>query len=325
MAHDVTAVTDPGQLITFIPHLFGYYPIDSIVVLALDDDRIDFGLRTDCPAEPGLYPLAAVTLADQIGMREGARAVAVVVATPTDDHVLARQLRTKFTEAGVPLRLFGVPAIIHGARWFDYDDAEHHGHLPDPTTSVFAVRAVAKGLVTLPSREALEAQLAPDPENVLARRAALLHTLHHDQPQETEPTPGDQVDWIRHHYLDRIAGGDETFTDTDIVQVGHALSRLDVRDECLSLLFGPHAAAAEKLWVILTRQCPPPACAEAATLLAFSAYLRGDGTLAAIAIARALTVHPEHRLACLLRDALDRGLRPAQLHDLITSSTDDIV
>nr|BFE51219.1 hypothetical protein GCM10017745_46460 [Saccharothrix mutabilis subsp. capreolus] len=208
--------------------------------------------------------------------------------------------------------------IAPRARWFHYDDADHHGHLPDPTTSVLAARAVAAGLVTLPSREALEAQLAPDPDDVLARRAELLHNLQHDHETErTEPTAREQVEWIRRNYVHRIADGDTSFSDTDIVRISHALTRPDVRDECLSLLSGPHPTAAETLWTILTRQCPPPACTEAAALLAISAYSRGDGALAGIAIDRALTADPHHDLALVLDEAFRSGMSPHHIRALI--------
>lgn len=317
-------LTDPGQLIVATPYLLGFHPADSIVLCAVKDGGLEYTLRTDCPTDPALYPVLARTLVGEIHQPDGIRVAAVIVGTPAEDHILARHLLKKFTEAGIPINVFGVPAIVHGARWIDYDDAEHSGDLPDPTTSIVAANAVARGLVTLPSREALVAQLAPAPEDVLARRAALLQASD-DEPQRAELTTDERVEWLRRHYVDRVADGDEDFSDNDIVLACRMLTERAVRDRCLSLLSGPQAASAERLWTILARQCPPPACAEPAVLLAMSAYIRGDGALAAIAVDRALTARPRHLLAHLLGRALNAGIHPRQIRKLITSLTDQIV
>nr|BFE51220.1 hypothetical protein GCM10017745_46470 [Saccharothrix mutabilis subsp. capreolus] len=70
MTNHATTLNSAGQLIAAIPHLLGYYPTDSIVVLALNDHNLAFTLRTDCPAEPTLYPLLAVNLVREINRRK---------------------------------------------------------------------------------------------------------------------------------------------------------------------------------------------------------------------------------------------------------------
>ncbi|XVV02679.1 DUF4192 domain-containing protein [Actinosynnema sp. CA-248983] len=312
-------MTDPGQLIAAIPHLLGFYPTDSIVVLVLQDDHVDCTLRTDCPTDPTRYRDIASQLALAVRDPVDARVAVVVVGTPVHHRDLATHLRDALTTAGTHALLFGVPEIARGARWYDYDHAEHAGVLPDPAMSVMAVHAVAKGLVTLPSREALVAQTAPDPHDVLARRAAMLDATR--ESLDIQWLTGDRMDRVR-HCIERIVNGDEQFSDADIIRACHALTMPGVRDACLSMTAGPHAEAAEKLWLILTRQCPAPARAEAATLLAASAYSRGDGTLAAVALDRALTADPRHSLARLLHNALDRGIRPERIRTLITSTQD---
>lgn len=312
----VPTVTDPGNLIAAIPHLLGFYPTDSIVVIVLRDGSVDCTLRTDCPADPARYRAIAAQLAHrEVRSPQGARAVVVVVGTPVHHHDLTHHLREEFTTAGMPVLLFGVPRIARGAPWFDYGDAERTGVLPDPTVSELAVRAVAKGLVTQPSRDALVAQTAPDSDDVLVRRAALLDADR--ERLDNQWLTDDRTDPI-HRGIERITNGDERFSDTDIVTACHALTMPGVRDACLSLPDGPHAEAAETLWLILTRTCPPPESAEPAALLAFSAYSRGDGALAAVALDRALTANPRYSLARLLRHALDRGIPPRQMQKLIT-------
>ena len=51
-------------------------------------------------------------------------------------------------------------------------------------------------------------------------------------------------------------------------------------------------------------------------LLAFSAYVRGDGPLAGIALSEALRCNPAHRMAGMLDKALQSGMRPEQIGEL---------
>ena len=76
---------------------------------------------------------------------------------------------------------------------------------------------------------------------------------------------------------------------------------------------GAGAAAAERLWLALVRATPAPERAEPAALLALTAYLRGDGALAGVALDAALNACPHHSLSGLLRAALDGGLPPELL------------
>jgi hypothetical protein len=51
-------------------------------------------------------------------------------------------------------------------------------------------------------------------------------------------------------------------------------------------------------------------------LLAFSAYARGDGPLAGLALEAALSADPNHRMAGMLDTALQSGMRPEQIREL---------
>ena len=93
-----------------------------------------------------------------------------------------------------------------------------------------------------------------------------------------------------------------------------------VRDRALALALGEDAAAAETLWTECTRRAPAPLDATPATLLAVSAWLRGDGAMANVALDRALAGDPGYSLAGLLASALARCVPPAQIRALVASS-----
>ena len=89
-----------------------------------------------------------------------------------------------------------------------------------------------------------------------------------------------------------------------------------VRDTLYALAVGADAAAAESLWAILARTLPEPWRVEALVLLAFSAYVRGDGPLAGLSLEAALRCDPDHRMAGMLDTALQSGMRPERIREL---------
>ena len=113
----------------------------------------------------------------------------------------------------------------------------------------------------------------------------------------------------------RVRDGSEP-AEEELAEVACALTDVAVRDTLYALAVGADAAAAESLWAALSRVLPDPWRAEALTLLAFSAYARGDGPLAGISLEAALRSDPGHRMAGMLDTALQSGMRPEQIREL---------
>lgn len=66
----------------------------------------------------------------------------------------------------------------------------------------------------------------------------------------------------------------------------------------------------------LARILPVPYRTEALVLVAFFAYARGDGPLAGVSLDAALRNDPTHRMASMLDQALQSGLRPERIREL---------
>jgi hypothetical protein len=62
---------------------------------------------------------------------------------------------------------------------------------------------------------------------------------------------------------------------------------------------------------------PQPFRAEALTLTAFSAFTRGEGPLAGVALEAVQAENPTHRMAGLLDHALQNGVRPEAIRGLL--------
>ena len=119
----------------------------------------------------------------------------------------------------------------------------------------------------------------------------------------------------------RPGGPGQALTDGEVARVVWGLRDRDVRDRALGLATGTAAAAAEILWTECTRRAPAPLDVAPATLLAVSAWLRGDGAMANVALTRALTVDPAYAFARLLAQALAECLPPAELRAMIEETS----
>jgi hypothetical protein len=327
---------DPGDLIAAVPHLLGFHPIDSLVLVILHGEaanRVGLTLRTDLP--PPEHRAAVVSqLLLPVRQLDATGAWLVVVgggtAGPPDlPHAeLVAAVEDALTAARTPvLHAAWVAATVAGAAWACYQrDHACSGRVPDPTSSPLAAATALAGAVTYASREDLAAQLAPDDGLTLARRSARLELAAEAAELDRRLAGAAAVgrDLIAvHQALAEASHGRLVLGDEEVVRLAVALADHRVRDACLATADGPQAAVAEQLWLALTRATPAPERAEPATLLAFAAYLRGDGALAGIALDTAETARPGHRLAGLLRRALDTGLPPTRLMTLAADAAAD--
>ncbi|GAA1348222.1 DUF4192 domain-containing protein [Saccharothrix algeriensis] len=315
----------PGDLVAALPYLLGFHPVDSLVLVQLEAGAIARTLRVDLPAARN-DRRAADELALPLRGRPGLRVVVLVIGGGRGDppeelpreHLVAC-LEASLAHAGVPVTCaVWSPATAKGSPWLSYRDLGDSGSVPDPTTTAVAAEAVVRGFVTHRDRAALAATLAPDPEEALSRRSALLDQLVSAAGEHDHDDPATM---FRRRELVRaqVAKAQHRtapLTDPEVADLAYALSDLWVRDASMGDAIGPHAVGAERLWTELTRATPHPEMAEPATLLAFTAYVRGDGVLTRIALDRAQEAQPGHRLSVLLRAALDSGMPPSTVRNL---------
>ncbi|ASR37476.1 hypothetical protein BAY61_23495 [Prauserella marina] len=316
----------PGELLAATPHLLGFSPQDSVLLIGHggDRDRVGSVLRADLPPlgdEPGLAASLRLPL-----LRGGVSAVTVAVvgrhpgeqANGPPHRALVGELADLFAAADVPVRhSVWASEIVRGARWLCYDDAGCHGEIPDPGSSALAAATAHAGLVTYPSRHDMERALLEEasPE-VLGRRSALLDARVDELAGvEREDAVADGFLVVR-SAIDRALRGELRFTDRQVVDMAMALAMAPVRDAALAIAVpagSTLARAAEQVWFALMRETPLPERAQAASLLAYSAYVRGEGPLAGMATAVARDADPGHVLAGLLEQALGHAMPPQRM------------
>ncbi|MEV0027851.1 DUF4192 domain-containing protein [Nocardia sp. NPDC050793] len=340
-------VDEPGNLIAALPAMLGFAPQRSLVVIVLSDSVnpgqdpvIDVALRFDLEHRSRRSLVAAYTqTVAQICAAEGARQVLAVIiddrARPSrrtrgDSAVstgpwaalidaFARQLAR---EEIFLAHAWAVRAIQPQRRWWSLLDTYRHGRLPDPATSIVAVAHVLAGHPIRRDRSELTALVTPD-HDLVAQVTAHLDSAHaraHER-HETALRHGEPDRYHRRALelvLWQIADTDSGVAPTapQCAQLAAALRDRTVRNSLLALAVGPHAAAAETLWAALTRALTGSDCANAAALLGYSAYIRGDGPIASVAFDAALRADPTHSMAILLETALRNGMRPETLRRL---------
>ena len=90
------------------------------------------------------------------------------------------------------------------------------------------------------------------------------------------------------------------------------LTDLRVRDDAWARMDPDYSEVHRRLWTDVVRRACPEYVPAPASLLAFTAWQAGEGTLANIAIERALDADPQYSMALLLSDVIDAGVPPSE-------------
>lgn len=313
-------VRDAGGLVAALPVMLGFHPRESLVLVATGGEsgrRLGLTLRVDLPPPEHVEAMCA-TAAQTLLAASPAGAAVVVLSANAPGAAFGPPLARLAAAAVVALRERGVPthttvwaeSTLGGSRWACYDGCGCGGRLPDAASTELAAAATVAGQVVYADREDLEEMVAAADPADLERRDRLLS----DAPR-LEGTAAGRA--LLGSVLAEAATGLLALDDEKVVGVAVALTDPMVRDMAQAACAGPDAAAAEHLWVALTRETPEPEAAEPAALLAVSALLRGDGALANVALDRAERAWPGHRFTATLRVAAEMAMSPDRLRECL--------
>lgn len=223
---------------------------------------------------------------------------------------------------------WAVRGIEAGAPWWSLFDREQRGEVPDPTASPVTLAHVLEGRPIHRSRAELTALVEADTVRQGEVAVLLPAALAMARERFTRAVTHGDLDGYRRNALEfvlwQIAHVESGAVPTvpEIAELVAALRDRAVRDTMFALAVGDHAAAAESLWLTLVRALSGSDRAEVAALLGYSAYIRGDGPFAGIALDAALLADPFHPMAILLETSLRAGMRPEALRRLARSGYD---
>jgi len=314
----IVSVTAIEDLACALPHLLGFRPVESLVVVALEGprDQLTFTLRLDLP-EPDEVE-AVVDMCAARMLAAGADEVLAFVVTEAVDPVAGQLPGSDLVEAlqrtvVTPLR---DAFLLRGGRIWSYlcpdptccpidgrpvDDAS-------PVATTLAAAGVVAGRSPLRDRdEVVAAAQAVDGAEAVAMAAAV---------ERLDPAR------VRARYerdlpalLARCADGDPGLDHDEAALIGLAWHHTDLRDEVLAALARGEPGV-DALVRAVARLMPAPYDAPAATMLGWMAYADGSGVLAAAALRRARASDEGYSLAALLADALNRQLPPSALRSV---------
>jgi hypothetical protein len=331
----VVRVRDVGEIAAGLPHLMGFHPRESVVLVGLGGEsgrRVVMTARADLPPPEHDRSLSRM-LARNLSTARPAGALVFVVSEVPDEtadgrprlphHRLVRETCRALERSGVRI---ADTVLVRNGRWWRYDCAPDAGTPLPGGVSDLEVASVTTGTVVAGDRDQLAARIAPLPERdgpAMAAACARVGVQLSADLLESGPEPAAAESWaaVMAGMARCLPGaGEERLADEDVARIVWGLRDGAVRDLALELALGTEPAAAEQLWTECTRRAPAPLDAAPATLLAVSAWLRGDGAMANIALDRALASAPDYGLAGLLREALEACVTPSDLRALLIAA-----
>ena len=322
-------VSGPADILAVVPHLMGFHPRLSFVVIGAMGPRrrVELGFRYDLPDPPGAA--AAAEIADHaiaVLTQRGASTVIGIgygpgrLVTPVADAfaATARQRRLQLRDL---LR-------VEDGRYWSYLCANTaccpaEGTAFDYQTHPAAAAMTVAGLAAYPDREAVAATLTPPTgeaaramdqaiDRACVRAQALIDRARRNgtgNPVRLVICQGRRA--VR-EAIGEYRGGGRITNEDRLAWLAVSLVHLAVRDDAWARMLPEHRQAHLSLWADIVRRTEGPWLPAPASLLAFTAWQCGDGTLANIALDRALTADPDYSMARLLRDILAAGVPPSE-------------
>lgn len=325
MTDTTLRITSPADLLAAVPRILGFHPDDSLVLVTLAGEGRRLHARCDLPSDADgvAAMLDSMLLAVR---RNGVRRVVLVAYT--DDHCVAVEAVGRLTEALATAGTRVEEAVrADGERWWSLTGCDGpccpaEGVPYDVMAHPLTAQGVLEGEVTLRNRQALSDSLVgADPgaveevwvavEAATARfKRSAIHPLGlAASPERARQHLRSEGLWVR----DRVRGflADQRPLGAD--EVGRllvAMLSIEVRDVAWSEMSRANALAHVELWRDVVRRTPQDLLAAPAALLAFAAWLAGDGALAWCALDRCREAEPDYSLAGLLTQALATATPP---------------
>lgn len=325
------SLRSPADVVALVPYLIGFYPSNSLVVVAFTGTRVTFGSRVALPTGPEdaddyraiMDRLATIMI--QHGVTSAALVgygttqwvdMAVTIAT---ESLNAAQMTIKDAQRVTDGRIFSLTCT-------NPDCCPPQGTPFDPTSNVTAAYATAAGLVALPDREAVARQVAPitgpDRDRFTAATRAAAERLHSQLDGTVDLANAGDTELVKtpigravlRHGRRTVAHALDTYRAGQVLDTDQA-ARLTVLLHVPAIRdFAIGRTSAEdwqiSMWTDLLRRVEPTFTPGPAILLAVTALQAGNGPLAECAIRRALDVDPAHRLAILILQAIQIGIDP---------------
>ena len=317
-------VHSPRHLISALPHLIGFHPDNSFVIVAMDDNELLAINRLDWSVDPVIVP--DVTVGQ---LRSATKPAVVLIAYKNESLTMAG-----LVDLAPQMQEFSLLDALQVSedRWrslmcTDTSCCPVGGH--ELETLVGAdLDFVIEGSAPFASRDDLVQRLAPQAlsDEEAALRDSAMAEVATEFASATEEASDPIV--VRTEFLDRLmsAWTDERLGRWQLVGLLTLVTGdIHMRDGLLRQMFDhPELRLSIRTSLIEAVSLAPDAdVASLATVLAGCVWLDGNGALATIALERALECDPSYSLARLLDRAIAHNVPPSVWTDSLAAVSYD--
>jgi hypothetical protein len=312
MSTTTFTIRTPLDFVAMAPLLLGFEPTESVMIETFGGFAGPFHARTDLVVEPGHEFEVAGMLVDA-ALRNGVQQVAILVYSdhPERADAQARACETAFEREAIEV----IEVLrITGDRFYRIcgESEDPEGTQYDLSAHRFTTQRVLEGQVVHASREELDATLDPgDPAQRREIAEAVLEWAGSPAglPRTLAQMRSEAI-WMRGRIRRRVQSGRE-LTPAEKARV-LALCHVPLLAQvALAEMSRQTSEAHQDLWQDLVRLSPAALLPEAAALLAFAAWLHGDGALAWCALDRVPADAEAPPLAEFVATALQNAVPPS--------------
>jgi hypothetical protein len=316
----------PDAILAVVPHMLGFYPSRSLVVLGLGPrQRVVVTFRYDLP-DPADDDIAD-DIADHACYVLGRERImaALLVGYGPEELVAPVVASTARSLTGSGVDVHEVLRADAGRYWSmlcdDPSCCPSEGRSYDPGSHPAAAALTDAGLTAHPDREALARTLQrPAGSADRIRRATVAAQLRLSQLVDYGDAAGDPSPKLRatrigrrevQRAIRRYRSGGCIDSMEHLAWLAVLIADLRVRDDAWARMDPAQSADHCRLWTDVVRSAAVEFVPAPASLLAFTAWQSGNGALAVMAIERALAADPVYSMAHLLDSAVQAALPPS--------------
>lgn len=305
----------PEDLLALVPYLLGFHPEDSLVLLTFGATAASFHARVDLPIDAESQREVAALL---VGAARNNSVEKAMVMLYSDDAAVsqaqAQVLLAALGEVGVEV----IDVLrADGDRYFRVGCDDEGGTAYDLSSHAFTAECVLAGQRAHSSREELaDSLVGVDQADASAVERAARRFADSLGPARRDNTSAEVLSALHEHgvwFLRRIREFSEDRVPVSPADAGRMLvlaALVPTRDAAWAEMSRKTAVRQVELWQGLVRRSPRDLYPGAGALLAFAAWLAGDGALAWCALDRCLEVDPDYSLGHLVAQALTHAVPP---------------